>query len=256
MPFKLHKTEINQFRTTGIIKLSNFFDKREISTLKNNLIKKLKKTNSFDRYYENLKNKKYLRRIEKLSSNSTDFYNILNNKELKTVLKKLSLKNHYLFKDKLNFKYPNSEGFNHHIDGHWYWYDKNNKKEMGWKKYGNRFLNVVIPLENVYLKNVCLYLSSKKFTLNYLGKSWTQIANNLIENKSVLQKKFKFKPYPINIGDLLIFDWKVCHYSKKNLSKSSRMIIYATFTDKKNQMGKYYSDKKHSKSSQKQKVFF
>ena len=96
---------------------------------------------------------------------------------------------------------------------------------MGWKKYGNRFLNVVIPLENVYLKNGCLYLSSKKFTLNYLGKSWTQIANNLIENKSVLQKKFKFKPYPINIGDLLIFDWKVCHYSKKNLSKSSILIF-------------------------------
>ena len=31
MSFKLHKTEINQFRTTGIIKLSNFFDKREIA---------------------------------------------------------------------------------------------------------------------------------------------------------------------------------------------------------------------------------
>ena len=78
MSFKLRKTEINQFRTTGIIKLSNFFDKKEILTLKKNLIKKLKKTNSFDRYYENLKNKKYLRRIEKLSSNSTDFHNILN----------------------------------------------------------------------------------------------------------------------------------------------------------------------------------
>ena len=256
MPFKLHKTEIDQFRNTGIIKLNNFFDKKEILTLKKNLFKKLNNNNSFDCYYETLKKRKYLRRIEKLSSNSSDFYNILNKKELKSTLKKLSLKNHYLFKDKLNFKYPNSAGFNHHIDGHWYWYNKSNKKEMGWRKYGNKFLNVVIPLENVYIKNGCLYLSSKKFTNKYLGKSWSQITNSLIKNKFILQKKFKFKPYPVNVGDLLIFDWKVCHYSKKNLSKSSRMIIYATFTDKKNQMSRYYSDKKHSKSSQKDKVFF
>ena len=60
----------------------------------------------------------------------------------------------------------------------------------------------------------------------------------------------------MNVGDLLIFDWKVSHYSKKNLSKKSRMIIYATFSDKKNQMSRYYSDKKHSKSSQKDYLFF
>ena len=60
----------------------------------------------------------------------------------------------------------------------------------------------------------------------------------------------------MSTGDLLIFDWRVCHYSKRNMSKNSRMIVYATFSDKKNQMVNYFLDKKKSKSSSKQKVFF
>ena len=63
---------------------------------------------------------KSLRRIEKLSNNnSKDFYEILNNNKLKNFTK-ITKKKHYLFKDKLNFKYLKSEGFGHHIDGHWF----------------------------------------------------------------------------------------------------------------------------------------
>ena len=256
MTLKLEKKQIIAFQNSGIIKIKNFFKKEDIKDLKNNLFKKLKKKNSFDCYYENLNNTRLLRRIEKLSQNSKEFSNLLNNKLLKKTLRKLSSKKYHLFKDKLNFKYPNSQGFNRHIDGHWHWQNQKNKKEFGWKKYGNNFLNVVIPLENVYLKNGCLYLSSKQYTLKVLGKNWKTITKNLENKNSILSKKFKFKPYPINIGDILIFDWKVCHYSKKNLSNFSRMIIYATFSDKKNQMKKYYLDKKRSKSTVKQKVFF
>ena len=66
-----------------------------------------------------------------------------------------------------------------------------------------------------------------------LGNSWDKITNSLDKNKNILKSKFVYKSYPLTIGDLLIFDWKVSHYSKKNLSEKSRMIIYATFSDKK-----------------------
>ena len=33
----------------------------------------------------------------------------------------------------------------------------------------------------------------------------------------------------MNQGDLMFFDWKIIHHSKKNLSKKSRMIFYATY---------------------------
>ncbi len=255
MRLKLKSNQVKQFKSSGVIKITDFFTKNEIVTLKGNLLKKLKKKNSFDRYYENLNGKKYLRRIEKLSRNSKDFYKILHDRNLKKIFKQLTGKKQFLFKDKLNFKYPKSKGFNQHIDGHWHWFNKNDTKELGWKKYGSDFLNIVIPLENVYKQNGCLYLSSKKYTNKYLGNNWKKITKNLETNKSIL-KKFKYKPYPIKIGDILVFNWKVSHYSKKNLSNSSRMIIYATFSNKKNQMKKYYLDKKNSKSTVKQKIFF
>ena len=255
MEVKLNKKDISEYRNSGILKLTNFFDKDEILTLKDNLVKKIKKKNSFDCYYEKLNKKKYLRRIEKLSKNSKPFYNLLNHKDLISILRKLSRDKSFLFKDKLNFKYPNSKGFNHHIDGHWYWYNKKKQKEKGWKKYGDKFMNVVIPLEDVFLKNGCLYLSSKQLTKKFLGSKWHEITQNLVNKKSLL-KKFKYKAYPLKVGDILIFDWQVSHYSKTNNSKKSRMIIYATFTNKKNQMRKYYLDKKYSQASYKEKVFF
>ena len=256
MTHKINYKQINQFRQTGVLKLKNFFEKNEISKLKVNISKKIKSKNSFDSYYEKINGKRLLRRIEKLSKNSKDFYNLLNQEKLVNLFKKITKEKFNLFKDKLNFKYPKSEGFSHHIDGHWFWFDKKNNKKKGWRKYGKKFINIVIPLENVTIKNGCLYLGSKKDTFKFLGKSWEQITSKIKNNNQIFKKKFKFKPFPMSTGDLLIFDWRVCHYSKRNMSKNSRMIVYATFSDKKNQMVNYYLDKKKSKSSSKQKVFF
>ena len=58
-------------------------------------------------------------------------------------------------------------------------------------------------------------------------------------------------------GDIMFFDWKIIHYSKKNLSNKSRMIFYATYinsTKSKTQIiKKYYSDKLNSKNDIKNK---
>ena len=42
-----------------------------------------------------------------------------------------------------------------------------------------------------------------------LGNSWDKITNSLDKNKNILKNKFVYKSYPLTIGDLLIFDWKV-----------------------------------------------
>ena len=61
----------------------------------------------------------------------------------------------------------------------------------------------------------------------------------------------------MKVGDILFFDWKCAHYSKKNLSKKSRMIFYATYCDSKNKTKnirkKYYSDKNNSNNPKKNK---
>ena len=50
-----------------------------------------------------------------------------------------------LFKDKLNFKYPGSEGFLPHVDGHFYWIDNKKKIKNGRKEYANHFCNIINP---------------------------------------------------------------------------------------------------------------
>ena len=69
-------------------------------------------------------------------------------------------------------------------------------------------------------------------------------------------KKFNFFNLKIKIGDILIFDWTICHRSKQNLSKNSRMIFYATYANNKKRTDikkKYYLDKINSRNSLKNK---
>ena len=40
MEVKLNKKDISEYRNSGILKLTNFFNKDEILTLKDNLVKK------------------------------------------------------------------------------------------------------------------------------------------------------------------------------------------------------------------------
>ena len=74
-----------------------------------------------------------LRRIEKISQNSKSMWNLVKDKKLQKSLKKITNLKSYLFKDKLNFKFPGAGGFDPHIDGHFIWKDKNNKvkKKVG-----------------------------------------------------------------------------------------------------------------------------
>ena len=60
----------------------------------------------------------------------------------------------------------------------------------------------------------------------------------------------------MDVGDILVFNWKCAHKSGKNLSSNSRMIFYATFykTNKnKDIKNKYYLDKKNSQNPFKNK---
>ena len=58
-------------------------------------------------------------------------------------------------------------------------------------------------------------------------------------------------------GDVMFFDWKIIHHSKKNLSNKSRMIFYATYINsnksKTKNNPKYYLDKLKSKNNIKNK---
>ena len=249
------------YRNNGFVIIKNIISKKIIKDIKKELSQK-KNNNKFF-YYEKIKNLKKLRRIERISDFSKKSKKLISSKNVFKILKKLEGSNYELLKDKLNFKYPGGQGYSPHIDGHFYWHDKNNKVQNGWQKYGENHVNLVLPLEATNKKNGCIYLAKKKDT-NKLGNNFAEITKKMVRSTPNITKKylklFKFYPIEMNIGDVCFFNWKCAHYSKKNYSRNSRMIFYATYFKKKNFSSdknlireKYYKDKFFSKSGKKYK---
>ena len=120
--------------------------------------------------------------------------------------------------------------------------------------YSNDFINLVIPLEKCTKKNGSLEISSKA-NIKKLGNSFDEITKKMKPYTPEIKKKylkyFDWETIEMNVGDILLFNWKCAHKSKKNSSNTSRMIFYATYyqlnkKNKKNILSKYYLDKKNS----------
>lgn len=253
-----NKNSIENYTKDGFILIKKVYKKTTINNLKKKILKH-SKHNRYNFYYEIIKRKKIIRRIEKIYDHLGQSKKILNSKKIKDILKIYEGTRMSLFKDKLNFKYPGSEGFLPHVDGHFYWIDNKKKIKNGWKEYANNFCSIVIPLEKMSKHNGCLQLA-KKNDLNKIGTNFNEILQNIkfktpnIKKKYL--KKFNFFPIEMEIGDICIFNWKCAHYSKKNKSKNSRMIFYITYSSKnkfQNLRKKYYKDKELSANDNKLK---
>ena len=242
------------YSDNGFVVIKDFFLEKTIHQIKNNISKKLLKKVNNDFYFEITNKKKEIRRVERITDHSRLVHKISHSKKLYDLLKSINKNKQLLFKDKLNCKFPNSMGFLPHLDGHFYWKDKNNKINRGWQIYSNNFTNVAIHLEKSSIENGCLYIANYKDTFN-LGKTWDKITKKLTYNTPNIKRKdltkFNFIPFQVDVGDLIIFDWLCAHYSKRNMSKKSRMILYLTYCNRKvkNVREKYYMDKKFSSNS-------
>ena len=244
-----------EFNKKGFTIIKNFFLKEDIKKILNEIIN-TKNIKDKDFHYEKINNKKKLRRLEKVSDKLPKVKKILNSRKLIRFINNISNKKLTLFKDKLNIKYSGGKGYNPHFDGHYSWIDKNGKKNYGWSKYSNYFLNVVIPIDNVKIKNGCLYVGSKN-NIRKVGKNFHSVIKSLskynFEIPARINKKIKYHPVEMKCGDVLIFDWKCPHFSKKNRSSLIRRQIYITYCASKkfNQRKRYYLDRTKTKSDEK-----
>ena len=254
----ISEQDIELYKRNGWVIVRDVFDKKYVNKIKKELIKQTKKESDFF-YYENINKKRRLRRIEKVTDFSKSSKKLICSKKTVNIIKILEKNKYLLFKDKLNFKFPGGKGYLPHIDGHFYWRDKNKKYQNGWNKYSSNFVNLVLPLEESNIKNGCIYVANKKDT-NKIGKSFKKITDKLVINTPNIRpqdlKKFNFFPIELKVGDICLFNWKCAHYSENNQSNKSRMIFYATFCKKngnKNLRNMYYHDKQNSYNSKKNK---
>lgn len=202
--------------------IKEYFSTNQINDIKievDNLLKLPDKKNSFWKYYEH-NDKNVISRIEYFVKYST-------------TLRKLSENffrdsNYILIKDKINFKYPNGEGFIAHQD-----------ISAGWGKYGDNHITIAIPLQDTNIENGCLYFANIK-TDKILTPLFTDLTDDIVSPDL-------YEPCLTNCGDIIIFDSFIPHKSFINKSNNSRIIIYFTYilsnSKFENVYEKYHEDK-------------
>ena len=239
MSIKRQYLKKNMYNNLGYLKVANSIPISLIKQIKKDLTKK----NIGNIYYDK---KGIIRRSENIYDKSKSLRklnNIIKKKIYQFFKRKL-----VIFKDKCNFKPPGGAGFTAHYDGIFYFKNKNNIKKKGWYEYSNYFMNVLIALDNCNKRNGSIEISphhNQSFEELFLNTKM----NGSPELKKKIEKKLKFKYLNLKPGDILFFSNKCPHKSKKNLSKTSRMILYYTYAlGNKKIYNRYFKDKLSSKN--------
>ena len=234
---------VKNFNSKGYFVQKNFFEQKFILKILEE-IETAKSDKKVDVY---LDRNGLPRRLERLYDKGINL-NLLNNK-ISEFLNKVFNKKFLIFKDKFNSKPPGGEGFKAHYDGIFKFYDKNNKEKKGWYEYSDTFVNVLVSLDQSNSKNGTLEISKvhKKNFDDLYSQTLKDGSPNLKQN---IEINLKFEVINLNVGDVLIFDNRCPHRSKKNNSLKSRRILYYTYSPEKFgfQYKNYFFDKKKSKN--------
>ncbi len=213
---KLSKKNISDYYEDGFLFMNNFFSKKETKKIvsESYKIEKLSKSqkNKWMFYYEENKKNKVISRVENFLDYNKFFKKIFLGKKILKILSTLINKKIEIYKEKINFKYPNGAGFEPHQD-----------MQAGWSKTNSRrYISMAIAIDKSNSKNGCIEVVAGKHKKGLLGQKYKKIPNNIV--KSLKWKKIIQKP-----GDIIFFDGYTPHRSKKNFSNKSRRIIYITY---------------------------
>ena len=188
-----------------------------------------------------------IRRLEKFTFQNEFFANL--NEKIKSLLFDVTGTEYNLFKDKINFKPPGGEGFHAHYDGIFEFDDGVNLRK-GWYEYADKFINVLLALDDFTVENGALEIASihnGSFEV-LLQNTKKDGSPDLIDD---VISKSEFNPILINKGGVVIFSNLCPHRSNANKTSMPRGSIYFTYNEKKfgNNYEQYFIDKKNTKSA-------
>ena len=209
-------------KKNGFVKVNNFFsdaEKRILLRYFDN-IEELKEEKNKQMIYFEENNKKS--RIEYFYKYHYGIQNIILS-TIKPFLENILVDEQVLFKDKMNWKYPNGNGFKGHQD-HCAWNDFN----------VSVFHSIALSGNNSNKENGCLQFS------NYNNNIILEQSNNLGEIEDSIEKCLNWEYVETTPSDLVIFNSYVPHKSEKNNSNNARRIMYFTFNSKKE--GDFYEE--------------
>ncbi|CAI6101453.1 hypothetical protein V2G26_014767 [Clonostachys chloroleuca] len=167
------------------------------------------------------------------TENFTDYHNgfkkLLLGDSLRGVLAEVTGDEMLLFKDKINYKLPNGNGFVAHIDGPAY-------DHIG--RIEHTTANLAVDAATV--ENGCLEVVPGSHKMDIELSLGSRIADRWVESHEWVQ-------VPLNPGDLLIFGSHMAHRSSPNKSPFRRASLYATYycrKDGEDLRQRYYADRR------------
>ena len=135
-----------------------------------------------------------------------------------------------LFKEKINFKLPGSDGFKAHQD-----------VQAGWDRYADLHITMLISIDAATSENGCLEMARGAHRHGLLGGMWEPLPENG-------QPGVEYKQCPTEPGDAVFFDSFAPHRSAPNRTAAARRILYITYNraDDGDHRVRYYADKRES----------
>lgn len=175
--------------------------------------------------------KKQLFRTEAFVEHHAGLDNLLCGEALRTILAQISGDEMLLFKDKINYKLPNSNGFKAHLDSPAY-------DHIG--RISHLTANIAVDAGTP--ENGCLEVvpGSHKMSVPLAEGEGGRI-------DSAWEKQANWVQLPLRPGDIVLFGSHLAHRSAPNRSTTSRASIYATYHCKKDGLDlreRYYADRR------------
>jgi len=229
-------SQITEYQENGYLLCSDFFtndEKKIIMQAITEIEKWPEVKDKWMKYYEpnNQTGEKLLCRIENFVPYQNQLNDILTTGKIMDAMSELMSQPVFLYKDKINFKYPGGNGFMPHQDA------------PAFSKQGQQnHMTVLIAIDAATLENGCL-----EFVTNnqHIWKNKILLQH---DNKGSLTniEGFEWKPIKLNPGDVVFFGSYIPHRSGPNLSQQSRRILYMTYnpTSEGNKHDDYYNDKR------------
>jgi ectoine hydroxylase-related dioxygenase (phytanoyl-CoA dioxygenase family) len=195
----------NLFTTEDVTKMSGWVD--EISAWPTRHGQHLN-------YYETVDGRKILGRTENFLPYHPDFKRFIGKSKVFSLLEQLLGELPFLFKEKINYKFPGTGKYNPHQDVHAF-----DKSQLAFQPY---HLNCAVFVDEATRENGCFELVP-----GYEGILLDRNPDGSIVKE--ISDRLPWIEIPAKPGTTLVFNVWVPHKSEKNMSSKSRRALYFTF---------------------------
>lgn len=155
--------------------------------------------------------KRILSRIENFVPYHQGFASLVGEPRMLQAVSELFGEPAVLFKDKISFGLPDSDGFKAHQD-----------VQAGWDAYASMHITTMVAVDHTTAENGSLELVPGQHNKGLLGRMWEPLTMSNTQ-------RMQFVAIDADPGDAVFFDSFAPHRSTPNKSKNPRRILYITY---------------------------